>query len=372
MSLTKIIKINPLSPQEESIRQAVQVLIEGGLVIIPTETVYGIAANALNKKALERLAKIKNRPNYKPFTFLIAQEHKVRELAVEVPVAAYKLMHKFWPGPLTVILKSVSQGKVGLRMPDNLIALGIINQSVVPLVCPSANFLDQPAPVNFEQAIKDMDGLVDLAIDAGLVKVGLESTVVDLTIEPPRIVRSGAIKDEEIMATVKSKTVLFVCTGNSCRSVMAQEYLKKLLQKQQRTDIQVSSAGVIALAGMGASVETREVLAQEGIDAQGHRAQRVTQELVGQSDIILVMEDAHESKILQLAPEAKNRLFLLKEFASSIRNNDTINSRGKVSSSKKINGSDLNIVDPIGGSLEFYQEIFLSIKDAVERISKIL
>ncbi|MCX5694616.1 MAG: L-threonylcarbamoyladenylate synthase, partial [Candidatus Omnitrophica bacterium] len=203
MSSTKIIKVDPLHLQDEDIRQAAKILADGGLVIIPTETVYGIAANALDKKALNRLYKIKSRPKNKPFAILIAQEHKVQELAVDVPVAAYKLMYEFWPGPLTVLLKSLGQGKVGLRMPDHPVALAIARQSAVPLACPSANISDQPAPVNFAQAIKDMDGLVDLAIDAGSAKIGLESTVVDLSIEPLRIVRSGAIKDDQIMAVIK-------------------------------------------------------------------------------------------------------------------------------------------------------------------------
>jgi L-threonylcarbamoyladenylate synthase len=353
MSQTKIVRIDPKQIKEDYIREAAHIIKSGGLVIIPTETVYGIAANMLNQKAVDRLYEIKKRPKDKQFSIHIARKEKVEDLARIIPVSAYKLMDKFWPGPLTLILKAIKGGSVGLRMPDNEIALKVIHEAHDPIICPSANLTDNPAPVDFEEAIKDLDGLVDFAIDAGQTKLGLESSIVDLAGDQPAIVRIGAIKKEEIESAISKKNILFICTGNSCRSVMAEALLKKMMQERKRDDVEVSSAGIMMLAGLGASQGTKDVLAKEKIDVSRHLSRKVTREMVRKSDLILVMEKLHEDAILHLAPEVKNRVFLLKEFA-------------------KINDSHLDIPDPIGRSLDFYGKTLSAIKEAVERVSNLI
>ncbi|MDP3730287.1 MAG: L-threonylcarbamoyladenylate synthase [Candidatus Omnitrophota bacterium] len=197
-----VIKIDPVNPDKKNIAAAAKVIREGGLVIFPTETVYGIAANFLDAKAIERLYAVKARPSVKPFTVHISDPDMIRDMGCVISAMAEKLMARFWPGPLTIILRSDKAEKIGFRMPANKIALELIRASGVPVVAPSANLSGRPAPVTAQDAIADLGGKIDMVIDGGRTEIGLESTVVDLTADPFKVLRAGAIKEEELSKTV--------------------------------------------------------------------------------------------------------------------------------------------------------------------------
>jgi L-threonylcarbamoyladenylate synthase len=197
-----VIKIDPANPDKRLIASAAKVIKDGGLVVFPTETVYGIAANLLDKSAVARLCRIKARPESKSFTVHISGRLTIKDMNCLMTRAAKKLVSKFWPGPLTIILASGSGEKIGFRMPANKIALGLIKASGVPVIAPSANLSGKVPPVTAAQAAVDLEDEVDIIIDGGRTGIGVESTVVDLTMNPPVILRSGAVREEDLLKVI--------------------------------------------------------------------------------------------------------------------------------------------------------------------------
>ena len=201
---TCVVKVSPDKPDSRAISRAAAIIRSGGLVGFPTETVYGIAADPLNKRTMARLYAAKERPRGKPFTVHISDLATIEEMGCGITKEARALIGKFWPGPLTIILKTRTGKKIGFRMPDNCVALELLKKVGVPVVAPSANLSGEEPPRTARDVLRYMDGKLDMLIDAGPASVGIESTVVDLTRGRPKILREGAIKERSIIKAVRS------------------------------------------------------------------------------------------------------------------------------------------------------------------------
>jgi len=207
---------------------AAEILKNGGLVAFPTETVYGLGANALNEAAVHNIFKAKGRPSDNPLIVHIADYTMLDMLVTDIPKKAKLLMDKFWPGPLTIIMNKtknvpdvVSGGlkTVAIRMPGNKIAFDLLKKCNIPVAAPSANTSGKPSPTAAQYVIDDMMGRIDAIIDGGSCSVGLESTVIDLTGDIPALLRPGGITYEQLTEVLGEVEQKFQCTeGEQPRS----------------------------------------------------------------------------------------------------------------------------------------------------------
>ena len=231
---TKIGIIKDINDNIQYLEEAARIIEDGGIVAFPTETVYGLGANALNEEAVDKIFKAKGRPQDNPLIVHVASKD-IDSLVKEIPSVAKKLIDKFWPGPLTIILNkkdiipnrtSANLNSVGIRMPSNDIALKLIEISGCPIAAPSANISGRPSPTDVERCIEDLDGKVDYIIGGEKSDVGVESTIVDCTVMPPLVLRPGGITLEML------------------REICSDITIDKALQEKPNSDLKPKAPGM--------------------------------------------------------------------------------------------------------------------------------
>lgn len=217
--------------------ELVGIMCGGGLVAVPTETVYGLAGNGLDEKAVAEIYEVKGRPEVKPLSLMVHDAASMERYCENVPPQAYTLAKKFWPGPLTIVMKAkpcvpeiVRAGgeTVGLRCPDHPLTLELLEKSGVPFAAPSANPSGEPSPKNADSVLKYFDGKIDAVLDGGECGIGCESTLIDLSRTPYRILRQGALPADEIAdAIVDSMKIIGITGGTGCGKTTALNELER-------------------------------------------------------------------------------------------------------------------------------------------------
>lgn len=346
---TELLNCDTPDARAQSIKRAAQLLKAGRIVALPTETVYGLAVVAGNPDAETLLRETRGRDDDKPFTVAVSSAVVAARFVEVVPPMARRLMSRCWPGPLTIVFENPDGRTVGLRLPDSDLALRTIERAGGAVLLPSANRPGEPPARSAKEVLDVFDGKIDAVLDGGTVPIGEASTVVRLTPKGYEVIRKGALS-EGLLRRAANLVVLFICSGNSCRSPIAEALCRKMLA--ERLDVPadaldehgytVMSAGSAGGFAAPASAKAVEVMRQIGVDITDHLSQTVTPEMLRRADRVFVMTPEQMEQALRLAPDAKGRVALL-------------DPKGRP------------VADPHGGDLEIYRRCAYVIQRALEK-----
>jgi len=333
--------------------QIIEILRKGGVVAVPTDTVFGLVCDARNADAVRKIYELKRRPGDKP---LVLFPHRTLDLEkiAEINEDARKLMENFWPGALTLVVKAtssapellVSMGKIGIRVPKHPLLEKLLSELDFPLASTSANISGEPPLLSKEEVKKILGARVDYIL--GEKSLGqVPSTVIDVSSERPVILRKGTIPVVEIEQLLGKEVsldigldfhIVFLCTGNTCRSPMAEYILKNELKGEYTKRVKISSAGIAPPVGEGINPVAKEVLREIGIYVSRHRAKSLTSAMIQSADLVLGMEEIHVITAKEMTAGSKALLF----------------------GGEKVK----RVEDPIGKSIETYR----SVRDLIRRV----
>jgi len=339
--------------QAPFLKEALAVLDQGGVVAAPTDTVYGLLARADRPEAIKEIYRLKGRDYRKPLVLLAVEA----DALVAEPSEIYqRLSRGLWPGGLTLVVRASpqvkdwgldSRGTVGLRCPADDFLRNLIQAAGIPLASTSANRSGQPECYSAGEVLKNLKAAPDLLIEGGQRRRLRPSTVLDISRHPPVILRKGTVERSEIEACGLTRVlldrirVLFVCTGNTCRSPMAEGWLRHRLPRSWRNRVEVESAGTRAMPGLPATENARLAAKAKGFDISGHRSQPLSQDIIASADIVVAMEEQHRKAVLELWPGAEAMLM-----------------------------SEAGVPDPIGGDRQDYDRTLQAIEKGMPRVIK--
>jgi protein-tyrosine phosphatase len=381
--MTQVLDWQRGADSDKVIGCAVQALSAGKLVAFPTETVYGLAASAGIPEAVERLGREKGRPAGKPLALAIRSSTEAMDWVPEMSLLGRRLARRCWPGPVTLVFpanpdsgragglsESVRQrvcpaGTLGLRVPAHEAILRALQQMPAPLVLTSANRSGQPAATRAQEVVEAVGPDLAVIIDDGPSLYGQASTVVQVNGTSWRVLREGAYPEMAIERCAACQ-ILFVCTGNTCRSPLAEGICKKLLADRLQSTVEqlpkrgfvVQSAGLTAVPGAKVTAEALAIAGEFGIDLSAHASRPLTETLVAQADYVLAMTRSH---LLFLG--ARYAGPVIDEGGWGVVSNDPSSARQSPLAAatfqccpRLLSNQAEDVLDPIGGDLEVYRE----------------
>ncbi|MCP4653115.1 MAG: threonylcarbamoyl-AMP synthase [Candidatus Omnitrophica bacterium] len=349
----KKISLDPKNIDHSLIKEAAKVLTSGGVVALPTETVYGLAGRPDKQATVDKLYSIKKRPKDKPFSIAVDDPEKaIRFYLATLPPFGYRLLEEFWPGPLTVVFYDRNDKAIGVRVPDSPIIREVLKEANTPVCLPSANVSGEGEILSADGVEETFGNEVDLIVDGGPCEHGRASTVLDLTFYPFKILRHGVASEKRIIEVFTRKRILFVCTGNTCRSPMAQFLMQIYLAQMSpyaQSRYEVISRGISAFGGLMAASNVIEVIKEkEKVDVLNFVSQKLDRYTLLSSDLIFTMEDDQLNYVLKFEPTVEGRIFNLKKFLPAEFEND--------------------ISDPVGKGKEVYEQLYETLSQAIKEL----